>query len=641
MALTSQISTSLLQVDGRLTEGGVIEIVPGARLLLDVGVEEVEPGALLDDIAAAVAEAQAARDAVEGVVITDLGTTDGQTKTLVETNGTLTKAALTAGYGRVFGVDPTYGNATTEASTHIQARLDAANTAGGGIVDVQAGVYKVTTPLTIGSNTHLRGNGTVVFRRGANAQDVILLNKYDGTTGGYAQAKNITISGIEFDANGGTFTGNHCNVAFGHAENIVIDRCHFRNNTSTWHLLEINAARNVTIRNSVFSEHTSTSTNGTEMIQLDLPGVGAFPWFGPQDETVCENVVIEDCEFLSYNVSAIGSHSVAPSLTKFHHDITIRRCYFKPGETAASYAIKSLWWYDTSVEDNTVVGGLRGFVFNGADTTRNNKRLTIRGNTVRDTGHHAIGFDYCDKVIVSNNTIVNCGNGTSSVGIYCYFSYRVQITGNIARDNKPSSSGDILVGPGTSPASPGDSEDVSIIGNVVDRIGVRAASNRVVLSGNVVTTAIDNASTTLKRGGNMTAGAWDLGSSSTFTPTVAGATTAGTATYTAQSGRATIDDKLCRVSIRVAGTFDSTIAGQLTIAGLPVPSAPGGANLGVGQVGYWALTGITTTPVAYQTGSSSSILLGRAGTGSLSNIDTTALRGTAFEIWVNLTYEIA
>lgn len=36
------------------------------------------------------------RTAVENVIITDLGTTDGQTKTLIETDGTLTKAALSA-----------------------------------------------------------------------------------------------------------------------------------------------------------------------------------------------------------------------------------------------------------------------------------------------------------------------------------------------------------------------------------------------------------------------------------------------------------------------------------------------------------------------------------------------------------------
>jgi hypothetical protein len=74
---TAQLLGALLTVDGRGTEGGVIDLPPNARLLLDVLVEGSEDGALLEEIAAAVVEAKAARD--EAVEIVGLTGIDGGT----------------------------------------------------------------------------------------------------------------------------------------------------------------------------------------------------------------------------------------------------------------------------------------------------------------------------------------------------------------------------------------------------------------------------------------------------------------------------------------------------------------------------------------------------------------------------------
>jgi hypothetical protein len=59
---TAQLLGALLTVDGRATEGGIIELPPNARILLDVLVEGSEDGDLLEEIATAVVEAKAARD---------------------------------------------------------------------------------------------------------------------------------------------------------------------------------------------------------------------------------------------------------------------------------------------------------------------------------------------------------------------------------------------------------------------------------------------------------------------------------------------------------------------------------------------------------------------------------------------------
>jgi glycerophosphoryl diester phosphodiesterase len=97
---TAQLVTALLTVDGRAVEGGgAIELPPNARLLLDVLVEGAEPSDLLGDIAAAVAEAQAARDAA--VDISGISTVDATVQAIVKNTGgagPLTSAALKDAY---------------------------------------------------------------------------------------------------------------------------------------------------------------------------------------------------------------------------------------------------------------------------------------------------------------------------------------------------------------------------------------------------------------------------------------------------------------------------------------------------------------------------------------------------------------
>lgn len=134
MAFTSQVLGAVLQVDGRMTEGGVIEIVPGARLLLDVGVENVEPGALLDEIATAVSEAQAARD--EAVDISGISTSDEVIASRIETPGTATQTALSATiaaavplsftpYASVAAAEVAYGAGAFEEGAIVLIDVDA------------------------------------------------------------------------------------------------------------------------------------------------------------------------------------------------------------------------------------------------------------------------------------------------------------------------------------------------------------------------------------------------------------------------------------------------------------------------------------------------------------------------------------
>jgi len=72
--------------------------------------------------------------------------TDTQLATLVGDPLSETAAALNSTYARVRSVDAAFGNDSTDATTHIQSVIDAANTAGVGVY-VPAGIYRLSAPL--------------------------------------------------------------------------------------------------------------------------------------------------------------------------------------------------------------------------------------------------------------------------------------------------------------------------------------------------------------------------------------------------------------------------------------------------------------------------------------------------------------
>ena len=115
-----------------------------------------------------------------------------------------------------------------------------------------------------------------------------------------------------------------------------------------------------------------------------------------------------------------------------------------------------------------------------------------------------------------------------------------------------------------------------------------------------------------------------------FTPSLLGATVAGTATYTEQTGEIIRLGKLCIVNMRLKGTFDSTIDGNLYID-TPFTSATtnmfGGLNV-MYQSGFGAghMTGIYT-------GGKIELLKCDDTTGNSKNVKCNTLVGQTFNLW--------
>ncbi|MBR9689176.1 BppU family phage baseplate upper protein [Bacillus cereus] len=128
-----------------------------------------------------------------------------------------------------------------------------------------------------------------------------------------------------------------------------------------------------------------------------------------------------------------------------------------------------------------------------------------------------------------------------------------------------------------------------------------------------------------------------LGSSGTFTPTIAGSSTAGNHNYTSQKGKYYRNGNVITCNITISGTLDGTIGGGLLLKGLPFEM--GVDNVAGVSFGY--IRGLKS-PVGYvNVGASKDITIRTLDTnGNAISIDTTTLRNTQFEYHMSFSYPV-
>ncbi|WP_241756679.1 glycoside hydrolase family 55 protein, partial [Actinomadura sp. RB99] len=212
------------------------------------------------------------------------------------------------------------GDGTTNDAGAIQAALNAARDAGGGWVFVPPGTYKVATlPLRIYRNTRLTLAPGAVIKRGGNG--TILLNgDASQTLGGYTGHGNILIEGGTWDCQAAAYPTSAMCISVGHAEGITI-RDTLIKDVCGYHAIEINSTKTARITNvRALGFLDPGGRTFSEAIQIDLAkSSDAFGGFGPYDDTVCQDVVVEGCTVGASGSSGttawprgVGSHSTSP-----------------------------------------------------------------------------------------------------------------------------------------------------------------------------------------------------------------------------------------------------------------------------------------------------------------------------------------
>ena len=233
------------------------------------------------------------------------------------------------------------------------------------------GEYTLDSIIYIPSNTKIVGLGKVIIK--ATGLNAYFINKTNGQAIGYDGTKNITIENITFDglnsANGLTL------VAMGHAENVLIENCEFKN-LHMWHMIEFNAVFNGYIRNCKFDNYGNVGSNGTEAIQLDaMIGSAQFPWFGNYDNTANKHIIIEGNNFSNIGVKCIGNHSFGNGVVQ--KDIIINNNTFDNVHTAM--CIND---FDSLNITNNTSSSCR-FFLETKNKNNDSKYLNVVGNTHR------------------------------------------------------------------------------------------------------------------------------------------------------------------------------------------------------------------------------------------------------------------
>lgn len=444
------------------------------------------------------------------------------------------KVTITASGGSSSSIGYLVSTLTSEA---IQTALNACEADGGGIVFLDAGNYTITSILQVPSNTKIVGIGNVTFTRMAEI-NAIIVNKADGTTGGYNANENIQVINIKFNCNNATYTTQCTIFGFGHANNIEVDNCEFYNANTSWHLLELNGVANAKINNCHFHDYTGS----TELVQLDIAdSSAAFPWFGPYDKTPCMHIEIIDCIFDgngSSSIKAIGNHTFAAgyrpqyiliegcTFNNFYYAISLQdvsnftvnknkfiNCKIALYHTHQSndisdWIISNNFHAQTYSADNV---DNRFLMMATATLTKAINRLKVFNNIISGCHTHGIGITATKDVIIANNTIFGCGKN----GVYLYGCEQASIINNVMYGNNLMSEAgraDIVIGNNSSVSA----NKILVIGNNIQTAIIGTNALDVVVNANVISSTLtNNAGAEGFTNGNLVNGAWTGGSAIT------------------------------------------------------------------------------------------------------------------------------
>lgn len=370
------------------------------------------------------------------------------------------------------------------------------------------GEYTLDSIIYIPSNTKIVGLGKVIIKgTGLNAYFV---NKTNGQAIAYNGSNNITLQNLIFD--GLNNSSGLTLVGIGHAENITIENCEFKN-LHMWHMIEFNGVRHGFIRNCKFENYGTSGNKGTEAVQLDsMISEAQFPWFGNYDITANDHIIIEGNYFTNIGTKCIGGHSFANSAIQ--RNIIIQNNNFENVHTAISIndfnnlnitnniaqACKIFITtttvnnncYNLNIIGNTHIGnyatnseglGDERFAMINPQGNVGDLRVefvNITNNHISSCAGHGIGYT-ANYVTVANNDFYNIARH----GIYHYGGLCGSIANNTFKDTgKEDGRYSIVVG-GNS-AEP--SKAVSITGNTIANLrGISVNSNviGVIVSSNV------------------------------------------------------------------------------------------------------------------------------------------------------------
>lgn len=286
---------------------------------------------------------------------------------------TYTISATSKPYDKKIAKWPSYNKNTRHwyVLSSYMKRFEKTN---GGTLILKKGTYLIPACIQVPSNVKLvfndgvvikktRSTGTKKIRPNSSMFQLIPPSKYPktGAVGKYNGTKNVSFTGkgkVTFDM--GSYPHGCC-IIMAHDQNITFDNITFKNCNA--HFFELDASKNVTIKNCTFQDLTGKGKTD-EAINLDTPdkktGGFSFRW-SKMDKTANKNVTITGCRFKNMN-RAIGTHKYSQGsggVNMMHEDIVIKDNIL---ENVKGYegAIVPYNWKNVTIENNVITGTGKG-----------------------------------------------------------------------------------------------------------------------------------------------------------------------------------------------------------------------------------------------------------------------------------------
>lgn len=226
-------------------------------------------------------------------------------------------------------------NKNTKQYYVIRSYLEQLEKTGGGTLIFKAGTYNITNTLFVPSNVTIRfKDGVVINKRTKTGTSKLkatgslfqcVAPTKAGKTGcmkKYNGMKNISFIGEGTVIIDLKYTKDCVGIIIGHNRNITVSNITFQN-MKGGHFLEIDASKNVKIKNNTFKNHKASTNGNKEAINIDTPDKNTkslnVAWTS-YDCTPNTGVLIQGNTFLSLE-RAIGTHKYSEG--KLHKNIKI------------------------------------------------------------------------------------------------------------------------------------------------------------------------------------------------------------------------------------------------------------------------------------------------------------------------------
>ena len=256
----------------------------------------------------------------------------------------------------------TYNKYTKQYYT-LRSYLEKLEKTGGGTLVLKKGTYTITNTLYVPSNVTIQFNDGVKVVKGTNSgtkkftashsvfqfiRPSKASKKY--VYGGYSGEKNIKFIGKGTVVMDSKYDRDTVFLIMGHNQNVTIDNIDFKNMNSG-HFIEMDASKNVVIKNSSFVGSKPSDNNVKEAINIDTPDLTTNGWhqyWSKFDKTPNDTVTIKDNLFKGLDRS-IGTHKYSEG--KLHTNVIINHNVITD---MRNDGIRVMNWKNPIITNNTI-----------------------------------------------------------------------------------------------------------------------------------------------------------------------------------------------------------------------------------------------------------------------------------------------